>query len=229
MIVPVVPPSPARPENGTTATVAPRRSSSSHTAWRAASSRRPGRSRAVCGREASRPDGVWHGSPGSALQVGHAALAPARGPRAASPPAPRALPRRVPVPVRQREPGAAQHCGHHSSSHARRSLNRRPVGGQARPESCSTGDPAPRGGRKPGPSRGASERPEEAAPASKLDVVVCSIGPVNADSRIYWPKKTSACCPRTNLKVCALQGLSMMARPGLEPGTPRFSVVCSTS
>jgi hypothetical protein len=26
-----------------------------------------------------------------------------------------------------------------------------------------------------------------------------------------------------------LQGLSHMARPGLEPGTPRFSVVCSTS
>ena len=26
-----------------------------------------------------------------------------------------------------------------------------------------------------------------------------------------------------------LQGTSKMARPGLEPGTPRFSVVCSTN
>ncbi len=56
-------PRPAQPENETTATVAPRRSSSSHTASRAASSPRPGRSRAACGREASRPDGVWTGRP----------------------------------------------------------------------------------------------------------------------------------------------------------------------
>jgi hypothetical protein len=227
MIVSVVPPRPAQPENGTTATVAPRRSSSSHTASRPASSRRPGRSRAACGREASRPDGVWHGSPSSALQVGHGR---SRQPRATCILC--AGLRRFRDEYRscrQREPGAAQQNGHHSPSHARRSLNRCPVRRQARPESCSTGDPKPRRDRQPGPPRGPSERPHEAAPASKLDVVVCSIGPVNADSQIYWPKKTSARCPHTNLKGCVLQDFSEMARPGLEPGTPRFSVVCSTS
>jgi hypothetical protein len=40
VIVPVLPPAPARPENGTTAIVAPRRSSSSHTALRAPQARR---------------------------------------------------------------------------------------------------------------------------------------------------------------------------------------------
>jgi hypothetical protein len=119
--VSVLPPLPARPENGTTAIAAARRSSSSHTACRAASSRRPGRSRAVWGWEDSRPDGVWHGSPESALHVGQRRLRH-----------PRAICRRAAGPQRalheyrclsrQRVPGAARHSGHHSASHARRSL-----------------------------------------------------------------------------------------------------------
>src|ERR1035437_50579 len=71
--------------------------------------------------------------------------------------------------------------------------------------------------------------PQEASAASKLDVVVCSIGPVNAESGVYGPKKPSAQCVRTEVKAAALQELWKVARPGLEPGTPRFSVVCSTS
>jgi hypothetical protein len=126
VIVPVVPPWPARPENGTTATVAPRRASSSHTARRAASSRRPGRSRAVCGWEASQPEGVWHRSPGSALHVGQRR---ARHPRATCRHA--AGPQRALYEYRclsrQRVPGAARHSGHHSASHARRSLTAEPA------------------------------------------------------------------------------------------------------
>jgi hypothetical protein len=111
VMAPVVPPRPARPENGTTALVAPRRASSSHTAWRAASSRRPGRSRAVCGWEASRPKGVWHGSPGSALHVGHAR---SRQPRAmCSGCVGLGHFRESCQPSRQRPSGAAQQCGHH--------------------------------------------------------------------------------------------------------------------
>lgn len=70
VIAPVGPSASARPENGTAARVTPWRSSSSHTPRRAASSRRPGRNRAVCGADASRPDGVWHASPDHVLHVG---------------------------------------------------------------------------------------------------------------------------------------------------------------
>jgi hypothetical protein len=121
VIVPVVPPSTARPENGTTATVAPRRSSSSHTARRTASSPRPGQSRAACGRDASRPDGARHRSPESALQVEQRR---ARHPRATCRDA--AGPQRALYEYRclsrQHVPGAARHSGHHSARHARRSL-----------------------------------------------------------------------------------------------------------
>jgi len=126
VIVPVLPPPPARPENGTTAIVAPRHSSSSHMAWRAASSRRPGGSRAVCGWEASRPDGVRHGSPESARHVGQRRV---RHPRAMCRHA--AGPQRALYEYRclsrQRVPGAARHSGHHSASHARRSLTAGPA------------------------------------------------------------------------------------------------------
>ncbi len=120
VIVPVDPPPPPRPENGTTAIVAPRRSSSSHTACGATKSRHPGGSRAVCGWEARRPDGVRHASPDSTLHVGHGR---SRHPRAT---------RILCVGLarlqnsnrsrRQREPGAARQSGHHSANHARRSL-----------------------------------------------------------------------------------------------------------
>ena len=80
-----------------------------------------------------------------------------------------------------------------------------------------------------GPCRGASGRPRKKAPASKLDVVVRSIGPVNGDFGIYWPKKTPGRYRNSNLELRALQAFSEVARPGLEPGTPRFSVVCSTN
>ena len=101
------PPRPARPLNGTTATVAPRFSSSSQTAVADRSSRPPGRSRASCVRDASRPDGVRHGSPAGVLHVGHGR---ARHPRA--------MWSRVSVrvllkdDVLQRAPGAARHVGH---------------------------------------------------------------------------------------------------------------------
>jgi hypothetical protein len=122
VIVPVVPPSPARPENGTTAIVAPRRSSSSHTACRAVSSRRPGRSRAVCGWEASRPTGgVWHRSPESALHVGQRRVRHPRATCSRAAGSQRAL-YEYRCLSRQRVPGAARHSGHHSASHARRSL-----------------------------------------------------------------------------------------------------------
>jgi hypothetical protein len=112
--------------------------------------------------------------------------------------------------------------------------NTDPVGSesQAPPSSTGTTHPAMPGGRSPGvPSAGRRARSRaprgirgpEAAPKPgrvgphpstpkmrlqrpSLDVVVCSIGPVNADSRIYWPKETSACCPRTNLQGRAFQG-----------------------
>jgi hypothetical protein len=116
------PPAPARPQNGTTGTDAPRLSSSSHTAAPLTSSRRPGCIRAECGCDASRPEGVEQCSPRSALHVGHGRSSQPRatcrgeyGPR---------LPfdRR---PHRHRlhlAPGAARHSGHHCSSHAARSL-----------------------------------------------------------------------------------------------------------
>jgi hypothetical protein len=77
-IVSTLPPAPARPENGTTAIVAPRRSSFSHTSS-CSSSPRARRNRAACGRDASRPDGVRHISSGIARHVGHERL---RQPRA---------------------------------------------------------------------------------------------------------------------------------------------------
>ncbi len=164
VIVSVVPPRPARSGNGTTAIVAPRRSSCSHTARRAASSRRPGRSRTVCGWEAPRPDGVWHGSPGNRSRQPRATCILCAGLERF---------RDQYRSRRQREPGAAQQCGHHSSRHAQRSLNRRPVRRQARPESCSTGDLKPHGDRQPGPPRGPSERPQEAV--SSVQVGRCCL------------------------------------------------------
>lgn len=65
------PPRPARPLNGTEATVAPRSSIACQTDSSDTSSCRPGRSRAWCVCEAWRPDGVRHESPGRDLQVGH--------------------------------------------------------------------------------------------------------------------------------------------------------------
>ena len=80
---------------------------------RPASSPRPGRSRAACGWEASRPDGVRHSSPGSALQVGQRRAPPATRDVEASPPDSGGF-RDEYRPSRQRTPGAAQQSGHHS-------------------------------------------------------------------------------------------------------------------
>jgi hypothetical protein len=63
------PPAPARPLNGTGASLTARRSSSARTLSRV-SSPRPRRRRALCGLAASGPDGVRHASPGRARQVG---------------------------------------------------------------------------------------------------------------------------------------------------------------
>jgi len=117
VIVAVPPPWPARPENRTTATVAPRRSSSWQTARRDGSSAIRGRNRAACGRDAPRPEAVRHGSPGYSLQVGH------RQTRQ-----PGATWRRTGTarllgngPERQQTP-SAEHSGHHSSGHPARLL-----------------------------------------------------------------------------------------------------------
>jgi hypothetical protein len=133
----------ARPtRNDTTATVAPRRSSSAQTSAHATSSVRPLRNRAVCGWEASRPDGVRHTSPAIARHVGHNR-------------------HRHPRPIcshgagsrfflndrcRQRAPGAARQSGHHSSSHTRRSLitNAAPIGAGNRSSFQASLAPKPR-------------------------------------------------------------------------------------
>ena len=120
VIVAVLPPRPERPENGPTAIVAPRCSSSSQTVAPQSRSARPGRSRAEWTCEASRPLGVRHGSPADALHVGQLR---SRQPRATC--------MRVAGGTlrhgsrRHRVPGAARHSRHRSSSHARRSLTRR--------------------------------------------------------------------------------------------------------
>ena len=208
VIVPVVPPSPVRPENGTTATVAPRRSSSSHTAWRAASSRRPGRSRAACGWEASRPDGVWHGSPGSALQVGHER---SRQPRATCILCrrTRALPRRIPI------------C---SAARARRRPAVRtpliqPCSAIAHPVSC----PRARARSRLSEARDRQPGPPPSAPTRGGFSVQVGRCLLNWASRRRFPDllaqtTPSACRPRKDQNGRTLQGFSDVARPGLEPG-----------
>ena len=203
--VPVRPPSPARPENGTTATAAPRRSSSSHTARRATSSRRPARSRAACGPDASRPDGVRHGSPTHALHVGQRRV---RHPRATcrhAAGAQRAL-YEYRCRSRQRVPGAARHSGHHSSSHARRPLTGRPLRRQTQPERCCSRALKLQRRLQPAPRPATSDRPKNAASLSNLDVVVCSIGPVNGDFAIYRTKRRSSGRLSAELEVAHLQG-----------------------
>ena len=142
-ILSVWPPRPARPLNGTTAIAAPRRSSSCQTGSPEISSCRPGRSRAVCACEASRPDGVRHGSPLSALHLGHGR---ARHPRATCSFVGDLVLLRY--DVRQREPGATRHVGHHSSSHSARSLTACPVA-EAPPRHCSSAQSASRGLGRP--------------------------------------------------------------------------------
>ena len=138
-ILSVWPPRPARPLKGTTAIAALLRSSSCQTGSPEISSCRPGRSRAVCAWEASRPDGVRHGSPLSALHFGHG---PARHPRATCSFVCDLVLLRY--DVRQREPGATRHVGHHSSSHSARSLTTCPVA-EAPPRRCSSARWASRG------------------------------------------------------------------------------------
>jgi hypothetical protein len=65
--------------------------------------------------------------------------------------------------------------------------------------------------------------------AGRQRIVVCSIGPVNADFAIYRTKKTDLGELLVLLERLDFQDFLVMARPGLEPGTPRFSVVCSTN
>jgi hypothetical protein len=148
------PPRPARPLNGTIAIVAPRASSSRQTASPPSSSRRPGRSLASWVREASRPDGVRHGSPAVALHVGH--VRP-RHPRATWSPVGGLVLRWY--GERQRVPGAARHVGHHSLSHSARSLTTRPVV-DAPPRRCSSDQSA--SGGLAGPPPPARRRPVSA-------------------------------------------------------------------
>ena len=136
MIVSTLPPRPARPENGTTAIDAPRRSSSSQTADCAGSSPRPGPSRAACGRAASRPEGVRHGSPDSALQMGHRRARQPRAQWSGEKPC-RLCPNRL---WRQRAAGAARHSGHQSASQVARSLTRHSGDAPPRPTSGARGE-----------------------------------------------------------------------------------------
>jgi hypothetical protein len=116
------PPRPARPEKGTTAMVAPRRSSSFQIAERETISHRAGRKRALCARAAGRPDGVEQPSPGAALQVGHDRSSQPRATWRCATGSVRPRQRRSHRQRWQRAPGAARQSGHDCSSHAARSL-----------------------------------------------------------------------------------------------------------
>ncbi len=186
------------------------RRASFQTSSRHTSSRRPARSRATCGCDASRPDGVRHASPAVTPQVGHGR---ARHPLGTC----RRVAGRGSVDRarrRQRRPGAARHSGHHSASHARRSLT----------EDLQTAH----GAVKAQCGSALQTRPEP-PPGIDFHVVVCSIGPTDAVFGVRgrnWVPWMSRAAKR---KEALLQGDQGVARPGLEPGTPRFSVVCSTS
>lgn len=145
------PPRLARPLNATVAIVAPRASSSPQTASQLSSSLRPGRSLASWIREASRPDGVRHGSPAVALHVGHVrARHPARHVE------PRGWPRLAVVRRATARPGGRAACrtpllepqraiAHHAS--CRRSASRpcssaqSPSGGLGGPPPAARGGP----------------------------------------------------------------------------------------
>ena len=64
--------------------------------------------------------------------------------------------------------------------------------------------------------------PEEAASNGSIGTTIGTDGPKS-------PISGSNPAPRGEPKSATEQGESEMARPGFEPGTPRFSVVCSTN
>ncbi len=82
--------------------------------------------------------------------------------------------------------------------------------------------------RQPSEQEAGYDAPEEPAKAPKAPQK-----PIQKVPKRYRPPKRAICDPKTaaqkNSKTAPEQAKNPMARPGLEPGTPRFSVVCSTN
>ena len=77
--------------------------------------------------------------------------------------------------------------------------------------------------RRPLRSPSASGPPLNQAPSDEAQN-----DPGRRPSLASLPRKSSK-RPAPALRICPLPGPQSVARPGLEPGTPRFSVVCSTN